>query len=170
MTKKIIFEIKNSLSAAILALLVSILISQFTQLVTVSGKSMEGKLQDNDKLIISKIAYNKTSPQYKDIVIINKNGYKIIKRVIGVPGDHIKITSNKVFINGEELIEEYINNKEKIENSCDIDITLKDDEIFVMGDNRNYSLDSRDSYIGIINYKKNVIGKVLFSVYPFKEI
>ena len=73
MTKKIIFEIKNSLSAAILALLVSILISQFTQLVTVSGKSMEGTLQDNDKLIISKIAYNKTSPQYKDIVIINKN-------------------------------------------------------------------------------------------------
>ena len=55
-------------------------------------------------------------------------------------------------------------------NSPEIKVTLDDNEIFVMGDNRNHSLDSRDSRVGIINYKKDVVGKIIFKVFPMTHL
>ena len=109
-------------------------------------------------------------PKEKDIVIIQRNDKLIVKRVIGEPGDEVEIVDNKVYINGNELNEDYINKDDIMTNCPDIKVTLDTDEIFVMGDNRNHSLDSRDSRVGVINYKKDVVGKIVFRVFPISHL
>lgn len=163
-------SIKEWGSIVFVALVISIIISQFAQVVTVSGQSMENTLNDSDKLVMSKIAYKNHKPKYKDIVIIRTNDKLIVKRVIGEPGDKVEIVDNKVYINGNELKEDYINKNDQMTNSPEIKVTLDDNEIFVMGDNRNHSLDSRDSRVGIINYKKDVVGKIIFKVFPMTHL
>ena len=82
-------SIKEWGSIVFVALVISIIISQFAQVVTVSGQSMENTLNDSDKLVMSKIAYKNHKPKYKDIVIIRTNDKLIVKRVIGEPGDKL---------------------------------------------------------------------------------
>ncbi|CDM70148.1 putative Signal peptidase I [Clostridium bornimense] len=170
MKKELIKSIKEWGFIVLIALVISIIISQFVQVVTVSGQSMKNTLNDSDKLVMSKIAYKNHKPKYKDIVIIQRKDKLIVKRVIGEPGDKVEIIDNKVYINGNELIENYINEDDKMNNCPEIKVTLNDDEIFVMGDNRNHSLDSRDSRVGVINYKKDVVGKIVFRVFPMSHL
>lgn len=170
MKNKLMKSIKEWGFIVSIALVLSIVISQFVQVVTVSGQSMKNTLNDSDKLIMSKIAYKNHKPKYKDIVIIQRNDKLIVKRVIGEPGDEVEIIDNKVYINGNELNEDYINKDDIMTNCPDIKVTLDTDEIFVMGDNRNHSLDSRDSRVGVINYKKDVVGKIVFRVFPISHL
>lgn len=130
--------------------------------VKVIGHSMENTIKEGDIYIVNKLEYLFKNPEYKDIVLIksykNNEQYYIIKRVIGVPGDIIVIEDNKVYVNDELLIEEYIKD--------DINLTKKrieiklEDEIFVMGDNRAQSRDSRSKMVGAINVDR-VVGKAL---------
>lgn len=142
-----------------------------------------------DRVITFKSAYLFHEPSYDDIVIIDhrvnrkrtikdnileaslltsffndKNSHFWIKRVIGKAGDTIEYREGKVYRNGEELVEEYI--KEDMWLSFET-ITVPDNHVFVMGDNRNGSEDSRN--IGPIPIE-NVIGKVVLRYYPFDEI
>jgi signal peptidase I len=159
---KIIKNIKEFAIIAFGSIILTILISCFVQVGQVVGMSMTNTLQNNELVLINKMAYKSNAPKYKDIIALHADvngGEPLIKRVIGVPGDTIEIKDNKVYVNNNELNEDYI--KEVMEYNQDMKIVIPDDKIFVMGDNRNNSLDSRSLMVGMIDYKKDVIGKII---------
>lgn len=155
---------RNKFIRKILILLITILLINglfgLVQLVKVSGSSMQPTLQDGDHLILDSLSYKIINPKYKDIVVVNVPGEenrKIIKRVIGVSGDHVVIKDNSLYINGVLVSEKYI--KEPM-SSNSMDVVVPKDSFFVMGDNRNNSDDSRDPIIGSVK-KKQILGRII---------
>lgn len=139
--------------------------------VRVDGSSMDSTLKDGDILIL-----NKLDSSYKrfDVVVINVNidgeTSKLVKRIIGLPGESIEYKDNELYIN-DEVIKDATPARTS-------DFTLKelynieeipDDYYFVMGDNRGYSRDSRDYTVGLIK-KENIIGTTTIRIYPFNKI
>lgn len=128
---------------------------------TVSGSSMENTYHDGDFLIVSK--FDKSFSR-GDIIVFNSDnlGKYLIKRVIGVEGDTVSFEPNGVLINGDLIYEDYI----KTQQSSYIDVQDKyevgENQYFVMGDNRNNSLDSRSSLVGMVD-SSNIVGKVIFN-------
>lgn len=170
-------EVKKSLGVklfkeyapyVLIGLILSIVLRLLISPTIVVGQSMEASLHDGDYLIVNKVAYKTGEPDYGDVVILDSNevqGHDVfIKRIVGLPGDKIEIKSNKLIRNGKVLHENYI--KEKMY-TADMTIVIPKEEVFVMGDNRNHSMDSR--MIGTVNYKKEVIGKAVMRLLPFDQ-
>lgn len=152
-------------------LLIGMVISSIFKIGYVSGDSMNNTLQNGDLYILDEVKYKYDSPKYKDIIVAHsdiRGGELIIKRVIGVPGDHLVIAGNHLYINGKLITEDYI--AEPMFNTPDMEVDIPEGKIFVMGDNRNNSLDSRFSEVGMIDYKKDVKGRVNERIFPFNEI
>ena len=128
--------------------------------VRVDGASMDQTLEDGQILLLYKLA----NVDYGDIVVLDeeKEGEIIIKRIIGMPGDTVSIKDNTVYVNGEEVEEDYAYG----ETSDYEEITLDDDEYFILGDNRPISKDSR--YFGPVK-EDEIIGKVIFRIWPFNK-
>lgn len=170
--RKIISFIKEMGSTVLIAVIISSVILHFFSVVVVDGHSMDSTLYDNEKLLLFQQAYSeKHTPKRGDIIVIKKkvkDGDYIIKRVIGQGGDKIEIKNNRVYLNDEVLDEPYIN--EPMNKNEDIRITVPKGYLFVMGDNRNNSLDSRSNEIGLINVDKEVVGKAIFSLSSFSGI
>ena len=144
----------------------------------VSGASMSPNFATGDYLIIDEISYRFSNPQRGDVVVFDASfikgysGQRFIKRVIGLPGDTVNITNGKVDIieDGKTMVldEKYL--PDNLKTYGDVNITLKPNEYFVLGDNRNYSYDSR--MWGVVA-RKNIIGKALLRLLPvtnFSEI
>lgn len=130
----------------------------------VVGDSMQNTFHNNDFVFIWKLGYQ---PQRGDVVIPNsKNALQenLIKRVIAVGGDHIVVSNGTVTLNGKKLTEGYI--KEQQWNGANVDLTIPQGQVFLMGDNRNNSADSR--VIGPVKCA-DVLGKVALRVYPFNQ-
>lgn len=166
MYKEIISFIKSLVIATIAAVLI---ITFVFQVVNVDKTSMYPTLKPNDRLILEKVTYYFSKPSRGDIIVFKypkDTREKFIKRVIGIPGDKIKIEDGILYINGEKQEEAYI--KEKMTGDFP-ETTVREDTIFVMGDNRNNSMDSRDESVGFISYKL-IIGKAVFRLYPFYNI
>lgn len=163
----VVFEWGNALFTA-LVVVVLLLTFVFRQ-VTVNGQSMTDTLQSGDRLIVTNFMYE---PQNGDIVVISHgNNYSepIIKRVIATEGQSLSINydTGEVVVDGVLLDEDYIKGITKqIRNPLDIPSVIPEGYIFVMGDNREGSLDSRSTDIGLIPVE-NVIGKAEFRIYPF---
>ena len=163
----VVFEWGNALFTA-LVVVVLLLTFVFRQ-VTVNGQSMTDTLQSGDRLIVTNFMYE---PQNGDIVVISHgNNYSepIIKRVIATEGQSLSINydTGEVVVDGVLLDEDYIKGITKqIRNPLDIPSVIPEGCIFVMGDNREGSLDSRSTDIGLIPVE-NVIGKAEFRIYPF---
>lgn len=135
--------------------------------VMVNGSSMYPYLKDKEILIL-----NKTSKNYKrfDVVVAEAADTKIIKRVIGLPGENIEYKNCKLYINGEEqqdFVSECITNDFSLEELYGY-VVIPEDYYFVMGDNRNKSSDSRDYRIGLIK-KDQIQGKVIFRLTPLNR-
>lgn len=137
---------------------------------TMLGESMEITLQDEDKIIINKLAYMFRNPKRYDIIVFKQSGnehnYYNIKRVIGLPGERVKILDGVVYINGEALEEPMVIDTIRIPGLADEEFTLDEDEFFVLGDNRNNSEDSRFANIGNV-VKDDIIGKAWIRLKPF---
>lgn len=168
---------------AILAL--SLFVTKYIgQRAVVDGTSMEPTLQDRDNLLLDKVTYRFSKPQRYDIVIfpgnINENGQKqmYIKRVIGLPGETVEIKDGSVYINGEVLKTDTYAKEKYTEGDTEFSkITLKDNEYYVLGDNRANSEDSR--YIGPVVLKRRligspdlyeIVGKIQMRIFPFSKI
>ena len=139
---------------------------------TVSGESMYPSLSDGDSLIVDKISYRFVDPDRYDVVVFPfqyQEGTFYIKRVIGLPGETVQIMEGKVYINGKELNDPY--GYEAIRNPglASNPITLRQDEYFVLGDNRNNSADSREPSVGTIS-REDIIGRAIFRIWPFDSI
>ncbi len=171
-------EVLDWVESFVFAMFLIILIFIFLlRIVTVDGDSMNSTLEDKDRLIITHLNYE---PERDHIVVVNSTvlNRTIIKRVIGIQGDKVKIdyNVNKVYVNDKEISNEHIDstmiNKSMFDQKYVVadnvyEYTVPDGHIFVMGDNRNNSTDSRT--IGFID-NKDVLGHVVFRLYPFKKI
>ena len=195
-SKSIIREISEWVLLIVAAFFIASLIqSEMFALTEVNMESMMETLEPGDKLIMNKLAYNFDEPQRGDIIIFLRdepvNGVlgrasiyisdiakklnkdfrrnRLIKRVIGVPGDTIEIVDNVLYVNGVEQNEPYarIDPYEKIVLNRQLEkVDVKAGQLFVMGDNRGHSMDSRD--FGVIS-QSWVEGKAIFRIMPFSK-
>lgn len=143
-----------------------LLLTYVVRVVGVDGDSMLPTLKDGDRLLLSSLS---TEYSYGDIVVIDRYTEEpLIKRIIAVEGDEIAIVSGEVYVNGQRLSESYIQgttiNKDFHETAV-----VPDGCVFVMGDNRSDSKDSRTKEIGMIS-QKDIVGKVLVTVWPPSSI
>lgn len=174
MKKDVLKEILGfSIYLLIILAITYLLIAFVGQRTVVHGESMENMLQDGDNLIVDKWTYRRHDPVRFDIVVFpykyEKNTF-YIKRVIGLPGESVRIDPDgSIYINDELLEEAY--GREVIEDAgiAGTTVHLASDEYFVLGDNRNYSSDSRDPGIGPIK-RDDIIGKAWMRIYPFDAI
>jgi len=138
----------------------------------VSGSSMENTLSDGDNLIVDKITYRFTDPQRYDIIVFPfqyEEKVYYIKRIIGLPGETIRIQDGDIYVDGEILEESYGREVMRSSGIAEDPIVLGEDEYFVLGDNRNYSTDSRDPSVGLIK-RDHIIGRAWMRVWPLNEI
>ena len=140
---------------------------------TMMGVSMNSTLNDGEKIIINKLAYFRKEPQRYDVIVFSQSksghGYYNIKRVVGLPGETLEIVNGEVYINGIKMNEVIPVEKMRVAGLADEAITLGENEFFVLGDNRNYSEDSRFANIGIV-VKNDIIGKAWIRLEPFSII
>lgn len=164
-------EIIEWLESFVFAIFIVILLFTFIfRIVQVDGPSMEDTLHDGDRLILTHFNY---TPKRGDIVVLNSEGLNetIIKRVIAVGGDTVSIDflKGEVTVNGEVLKENYIKELTYLEEGRAIkDLTVGDGQVFVMGDNRNHSTDSRNAKVGLVN-NDDILGKAIFRIYPVSK-
>ncbi|MCX7841642.1 MAG: signal peptidase I [Clostridia bacterium] len=186
----VISEILQWINAILLALLIALLIRGFIfEPVMVKGSSMENTLFDSQRLLVYKLGYYFSAPQRGDIIVFqyqpgvfSQNKYldeipffrkafpdfkeiNYIKRVIGLPGDKIDIIDNKVYVNNE-MIEDSHAKGETLPNNMQFPATVPANKVFVLGDNRQNSSDSRS--IGFIDMNR-IKGRAVFRIYPFSS-
>ncbi|MBO5486515.1 MAG: signal peptidase I [Eubacterium sp.] len=158
------------LICVIVAMLLSLLITKYVAHHTsVEGSSMESTLSNGDQLIVEKLSYYFHDPERFDVIVFPyDNNVNYIKRIIGLPGETVQIMDGKIFINGEILNEDYGNAVMEEDGIASDVIQLGDDEYFVLGDNRNASVDSRKEEVGNIKRDK-IQGKAWLRFYPFED-
>lgn len=171
--KKVLKEILSTSLYLLFVLCAIYLVIHFVgQRTQVQGSSMEPKLSSDDNLIVDKISYRFHDPERFDIVVFpfryEENTF-YIKRVIGLPGETIRIDEmGNILIDGNILEESY--GKEVIQNPGRAyeEIVLADDEYFLMGDNRNNSTDSRDPSVGNVR-RDEIVGRAWLRIWPLDK-
>lgn len=152
-------------TALLLIVLVLLLYYLVFQVFFVRGLSMDPSFFDGEMILVDRASYYFRDPGRGDAIVFvfpGTENEKYIKRVIGLPGERIKIKNNKIFINERLLKEDYIGSD--ILTLGDVEFELKEKEYLVLGDNRELSNDSR--IWGPLS-RENIIGKAQFVLYPF---
>ncbi|MDI3327135.1 MAG: signal peptidase I [Alicyclobacillaceae bacterium] len=156
-------------AAIAIALVLAYLIRLFVfEIFVVDGESMEPTLHNGERLVVDKIIYHFKKPNYGDVVIFRYPSdprQDFVKRVIGLPGDRIEIRNGVVYRNGQVLQEPYIAEAPKASFGPAV---VPPDHVFVMGDNRNHSKDSRDPSVGMVPFA-NLIGRADVIFWPFSR-
>lgn len=161
-----VFEIFEAIIAALIV--ITVLFTFFFRVFNVDGPSMKPTLQHNDKVIVSTIGYK---AERGDIVVISEAAdldEPIVKRIIAVGGDVVDInfTTGVVTVNGTE--EDYTDELTSQQFDIAFPITVPEGTVFVLGDNRGNSLDSRSTRVGCVD-ERYIVGKVLFRFFPFGD-
>ena len=145
------------------AVLVAVL---FLPVLRIYGKSMRGTLDNGDIVVSVKSSNMKTG----DVVAFYYNNNILVKRVIAGPGDWVDIDKDgNVFVNHEKLEEPYLDAKAYGETNIELPYQVPDGRIFVMGDNRSVSIDSRNTSIGCVS-EEQIVGKIVYRVWPLSQI
>ena len=164
MDKKVSNGMKAALSWSLCIIIPLLICSYVVQFVTVVGDSMNPRFEDSNHLIMEKISKRINDLNRFDVIVFRKenvlSGEHIIKRIIGTPGESIEIKEGVIYIDGEVIEENY--GKENIIEHGNIEYpkVLGNDEYFVLGDNRNHSMDSRFVEIGIVK-QSDIDGKII---------
>lgn len=161
-------ELKNSFFEYIKVIVVTVLVTYsilyFVQISRVVGNSMEPNYHNGDVILVDKFFYKRSTPEYNDIVVVKYNSgaqeEQIIKRIVAVGGDKIEVKDNRLYRNGSLVEEDYI--LEEM-NTKDFSYDVPEGKVFVLGDNRNISVDSR--MIGYVDFDDDIVGKVFFKVF-----
>ena len=175
-------EIKESIfewvdTAVISIIIVVILFTFLFRVVGIKGPSMQDTLYEGQRVIITNLFY---TPAAEDIVVVSRNynndttydsgmySEPIIKRVIALEGQTVDINfeTGIVYVDGNALEEPYTKTPTTLEEGVEFPVRVPDNCVFVMGDNRNDSSDSRSEKIGMID-KRYILGKAIFRIYPF---
>ena len=156
--------IEAVLPALVIVLLVNIFIAQATR---VEGQSMEPNLHDHQRLIIEKVSYHFRSPERGDIIVLRppqRQSEPLIKRVVALPGETIEIHDGHVYIDGVVLDEPYLTQETWGTLTSQL---VPEDQVFVLGDNRGASNDSRA--FGTISFD-DIIGRAWLRYWPVEDI
>ncbi len=173
--KRLLHLIREVLETVIPAVLIALLINLFLARATrVSGQSMEPNLHTDQRLIVEKVSYNPymrqylgvDGPQRGDVIVLQLENQAdlLIKRVIGLPGDEVLIQNGVVYLNSQPLTETYLNGPTSGSYGP---LTIPPLHVFVLGDNRNFSNDSRS--FGTVPLS-DVVGRAWFSYWPVEQI
>ena len=171
-------ELRSLLRDVIFAGVIAILIVGFVvQPVRVEGQSMMPKLHDQDRIFVNKFIYplrewigDKEPIKRGDIVVLlypDDPSKSYIKRVVGLPGEEVNVENGRLYINGMQIDEPYLDTEYLSSDSMPGSVHVKEHHYFVMGDNRRNSSDSR--YWGLVP-EKYIYGKAIFRYYPFTPI
>ena len=153
--------LKEYLPYVVILILVLVIKYNVVAPIRVNGRSMNNTLKDGDIMILNIIGYKTSNLKRFDIVVVDNGKDYLIKRVIGLPNEEVEYKDNKLYINGKLVKDKYGNG-----NTSDFKVKVKNNSYFVLGDNREDSLDSR--YYGAFN-KKKILGKTNFTVFPFNR-
>lgn len=168
-TNKWIREIRDWVVSLAVAIIVAMLFQTYVYAQSeVQNVSMQNTLVAGQRLIEDKWSYHFHEPRHGDIVIINgpESDVRLIKRVVALPGDVIDIQNGEVFLNGKHLIEPYVKGQ-TFAGKVEVPFTVRAGQLFVMGDNREHSLDSRA--LGPIA-RSSIEGRAVFRIWPFSRI
>jgi len=148
---------------AVLLVVVIVVTNFVIRPVMVNQSSMSETFHDGDYVLLYQWAY---TPSRGDVVVVDKGnplGDRLFKRIIAVGGDHLEFVNGEVYINGEKTDEPYINDRRR-ETYTNLSLTIPENEVYVAGDNRASSVDSRS--FGPISADL-IMGKIVFRVFPF---
>lgn len=166
--EKTIKIVKEVISYVLIIVIVLLIKKYVFTPIKVNGESMYPTLHHKDLMILNEIGYYLNGLERFDIVVVDYNGEKLIKRVIAFPNEKLEYKNNKLYINDQEVEEDFLH-----DDTVDFSLleTLKcevipNDYYFVVGDNRDDSVDSR--MIGLI-HKKHILGKTNLIIYPFNR-
>jgi signal peptidase I len=142
----------------------------------VEGTSMLTTLHPSDRVLVNKLSYRLHDPRRGDVVVLkriesNSQERDLIKRVVALPGETIEYHDCQLFINGSLISEPYLDPQIVAPNRCGADqpaVQVQPEHVFVMGDNRGGSLDSRDNSVGQVDYS-NLIGRAFVVMWPFAD-
>ena len=160
--------LKEVIPYLIIIIVVVLIRTFFYTTIRVNGESMAETLSNGELMILDKIGFNTKGLNRFDIIVFDtKVDRKLIKRVIGLPGETVEYIDDNLYINGKLLKDEYGYGYTFDFDLSDIDVEkIPNNYYFVMGDNRENSIDSR--VLGLIS-EKDIMGKAIFTVFPFKD-
>ena len=157
--------LETVLPAILIALLINVFIGQATR---VEGQSMEPNLHTDQRLVVEKVSYRFHGPQRHDIVVLklpSQGDELLIKRVVGLPGETVEIRNGQVLINGVPLDEPFVD--EETQPGRNGQVTVPPLHVYVLGDNRNHSNDSRS--FGPVPIE-NLVGRAWLSYWPPENV
>lgn len=156
--------------ALLLAVVMAVLIRTFVvDIYIVDGNSMLPTLHDQERVIVNKLGYRLHAPKRGDVVVFEyalEPWRDFVKRVIGLPGDQVEVKGGRVLVNGTPLEEPYLGASTLGRYGP---VTVKPGTVFVLGDNRNFSMDSRDASVGLVPLTA-IKGKATYVFWPFKSL
>lgn len=151
----------------LIALVIALIIMQLIKPTIVKMHSMENTLHPNDYIFLSKQAYTLFGDaEQGDIVVFEseESDENLIKRIIGLPGDKVRINDGSVYVNEVKMDEPYT--KDGYTDGDMEEVTVPENSFFVLGDNRQSSRDSREGSVGFVA-EEQIVGKAVFRLYPF---
>lgn len=153
-----------------LAIILAIVIRMFlVEVYIVDGNSMQPSFHDTERVLVNKFVYRFSDPMQQDVIIFRypkDPSRDFIKRVVAMPGQTVEVKNGKVYVNGEAMVEPYLTTPT---HGAFGPVTVPEGSVFVMGDNRNFSLDSRDPSVGFVPMA-NIKGKAMVIFWPLQSL